>query len=102
MRMLYQLNKADEALAVFKMPELQGFFDQIVSFQLLMDLLYNNERYKEMLEVFDIIKNKQMENAKYPRNVVTLTLAACYKMVQFYILCKECIITPGILQYNII
>ncbi|KAJ8937751.1 hypothetical protein NQ314_011735 [Rhamnusium bicolor] len=35
---------------------------------------------EEMLDVVNIIKDKQIEGSKYPRNIVVLALAACYKM----------------------
>lgn len=67
----------------FKSEELNGVFDQQISFQLLLDLLFINDRYQEMLDVFEVISNKQLEGHKYPKNVVVLALAACYKLVSF-------------------
>ncbi|KAJ8967696.1 hypothetical protein NQ317_011487 [Molorchus minor] len=64
----------------FKMPELSGFFDQLMSYQILLDLLFENKKYKEMLEVVNIITNRQIEGSKYPRNIMVLAFAACYKM----------------------
>lgn len=80
MRMLYYLNKPDEALNAFKDPAFDGIFDQLISYQLLLDLLYKNEKYQDMLTVFEIIKDKQIQTARFPRNVVVLTMAACYKL----------------------
>lgn len=86
MRMFHHLNKSEEALTCFKSDELIGFFDQYMSYQLLLDLLYENQKYNQILEVFDIIKNKQLEGTKYPKNVVTFVLAACYKLVIDFII----------------
>lgn len=61
---------------------MNGFFDQIISYQLLLDLLFENQKYEEMLECVDLIKEKQLEGIRYPRNVVVLTMAACYKLVR--------------------
>ncbi|KAL1502192.1 hypothetical protein ABEB36_007370 [Hypothenemus hampei] len=80
MRMFYVHNKPDLALECFKSEELTGIFDQHISFQLLLDLLYENQRYQEMLDVFQIISEKQLEGQKYPKNVIVLILAACYKL----------------------
>ncbi|CAG9860819.1 unnamed protein product [Phyllotreta striolata] len=80
MRLFHHHNKADLALECFKSPELDGFFDQIISYQLLLDLLYENEKYNEVLECFQFIKEKQLEGVRYPKNVVVLTMAACYKL----------------------
>jgi pentatricopeptide repeat domain-containing protein 2 len=66
---------------VFRDPELEDFFAQLVSYQILMDLLFQNERYQDILEVFEIIKQRQHQEGKFPKNVVTLTFAACFKLV---------------------
>ncbi|XP_049813223.1 pentatricopeptide repeat-containing protein 2, mitochondrial-like isoform X1 [Schistocerca nitens] len=80
MRMFYYLNKPDEALNAFTDSALDGIFDQLISYQLLLDLLYKNEKYQDMLTVFEMIKDKQIQNARFPKNVVVLTMAACYKL----------------------
>ncbi|XP_014250577.1 pentatricopeptide repeat-containing protein 2, mitochondrial-like [Cimex lectularius] len=80
MRMYYHLNMPVAALEMFKDPELEGFFDQLVTFQILMDLLLVNDMDKEVIEVFDMIKFKQLQGSKYPKNAVVLVLAACYKL----------------------
>ncbi|VEN60254.1 unnamed protein product [Callosobruchus maculatus] len=80
MRMFHHFNKPELAFECFKAPELNGFFDQLMSYQILLDLLFENGKYKEILEAFDIIKGRQIDGLKYPRNVVVLVLAACYKM----------------------
>jgi pentatricopeptide repeat protein len=66
---------------VFKDPELEDFFAQLGTYQILMDLLFENGRYQDILEVFEIIKQRQHQEAKYPKNVVILTFAACFKLV---------------------
>ncbi|KAJ8925625.1 hypothetical protein NQ315_009469 [Exocentrus adspersus] len=80
MRLFYVFNKADLALECFKSPEMAGFFDQLMSYQILLDLLYENQKYSEVLEVVDLIRSKQIEGTQYPRNIVVLALAACYKI----------------------
>lgn len=62
-------------------PEMDGFFDQLMSFQILMDLLLKNEMYEEVIQVFDVIQKKQVQGSKFPKNAVVLVLAACYKLV---------------------
>jgi len=49
-----------------------------------MDLLFQNERYQDMLDVFDIIKRRQHQEGKFPKNVVILTFAACFKLVSTF------------------
>ncbi|XP_067004607.1 pentatricopeptide repeat-containing protein 2, mitochondrial [Anabrus simplex] len=80
MRMYHFHDKPNDALQAFMDSDLEGFFDQLITYQILMDLLYKNGMYDNILEVFQIIKKRQIENAKYPKNVVVLTLAACYKL----------------------
>lgn len=83
MRMFYFLNKPEEALQCFKNPDLDGFFDQLMSYQILMDLLFINGKYDEVLEVFEIIRAKQIQTAKFPKQAVVLTLASLYKKVNY-------------------
>ncbi|KAB0804820.1 hypothetical protein PPYR_01790 [Photinus pyralis] len=80
MRLFYFLNKHEEAFQCFKSTELNGLFDQMMSYQILLDLLYENQRYNDILEAFEIIKSRQIEGVKFARNVVVLMFAACYKL----------------------
>ncbi|XP_060528301.1 pentatricopeptide repeat-containing protein 2, mitochondrial-like [Cylas formicarius] len=80
MRMFHIHKKADLALECFKSPELSNFFDQYGSYQILCDILYESQKYKEVLETVQIIKEKQGEGLRYPKNVIVLALASCYKM----------------------
>ncbi|XP_053615179.1 pentatricopeptide repeat-containing protein 2, mitochondrial-like [Plodia interpunctella] len=79
MRMFHFLDAPKEALQCFYDPANNEFFDQLVSYQLLLDLLYNHEMYDEMYKVFEVIKEKQINMTKYPKYSVVLILAACYK-----------------------
>ncbi|KAK7791978.1 hypothetical protein R5R35_010148 [Gryllus longicercus] len=80
MRMYHHLNQPEAAFNAFMDPQLEGFFDQLMSYQILLDLLLRSNLYDKVLEVFDVIKNKQIEGAKYPKNVVVLVFATLYKM----------------------
>lgn len=80
MRMFYHLNEVDAALKLFKDPNMEGFFDQLISFQLILDMLYENKRYEEVLEIFDFIRSKQIQGGRYPKHSVVLAFAACYKL----------------------
>lgn len=46
-----------------------------------MDLLFKNEMYDEVMQVADIVQDKQISSNRFPRNVVVLTMAAAYKKV---------------------
>lgn len=80
MRMFYYLHKPDEALKMFHMTELRGFFDQVMSYQILLDLLYENVQYNDVLRTYDFIKTKQNQAYKYPKYCLVIVLAACYKL----------------------
>ncbi|XP_059060824.1 pentatricopeptide repeat-containing protein 2, mitochondrial-like [Achroia grisella] len=79
MRMFHFLDAPSEAIKCFEDPSNSGFFDQLVSYHILLDLLYNHEMYDEMYKVFEVVKEKQLNMTKFPKYPVVLILAACYK-----------------------
>ena len=81
MRAFYHLDEPDLALKAFKDPELNNFFDQIMTHQILMDLLYNHGKYAEVREVYDMIKTKNINGIITPKNPFILVMAACYREV---------------------
>ncbi|CAG5049186.1 unnamed protein product [Parnassius apollo] len=74
-----QNNEFRFALKCFEDPDNNGFFDQQVSYQILLDLLYNHEMYEEMYRVFERVQEKQLNMTKFPKYPLILILAACYK-----------------------
>jgi len=91
MRMYHHLGDPKSALEAFNDPSLEGFFDQLASYQILLDLLYKNKMYQEVLDTFEQIKTKQVQMTKYPRNVMVLVFATLHQLntVQSYELaCK--------------
>lgn len=79
MRALYFLQDPQLALQLFKDEKYNGFFDQLTSYQILGDLLYENGLYPQVRDVFDIIKIRQVLGGRYPKHSITLTFAACYR-----------------------
>lgn len=79
MRMFHFLDAPKEALECFYDPKNDGFFDQQMSYHILLDLLYNHEMYDEMYKVFDRLQQKQINMSKFPKYCVVMVLAACYK-----------------------
>ncbi|CAK1584513.1 unnamed protein product [Parnassius mnemosyne] len=79
MRMFHFLDAPNEALKCFEDPDNNSFFDQQVSYQILLDLLYNHEMYEEMYRVFEKVQEKQLNMTKFPKYPLILILAACYK-----------------------
>lgn len=80
MRMYHHLNKPDIALQLFNDPEMEGFFNQLSSYQVLLDLLFINEKFIEILDVYKQIQEKQLQIAKFPKGVMMFVFAACYKL----------------------
>ncbi|KAL0112827.1 hypothetical protein PUN28_012234 [Cardiocondyla obscurior] len=78
MRTLYYLDEPELAYTAFKDPKFESFFDQLISYQILLSLLYKHGKYTEMRDIYDIIKTKPMHSG-YPRNSFILIMAACYK-----------------------
>lgn len=52
-----------------------------MSYEVLLDLLYENRQYDDVINTFEMIKAKQIQGTKYPKNIIVLTMAACYKQV---------------------
>jgi len=68
---------------MFNDPEMDTFFNHLTSYQILMDLLFINEKYDTIIDVYKTIQNKQLQIAKFPKGVMMLVFAACYKLVRF-------------------
>lgn len=74
LRLFHHLKETDQALALFKDESLQGFFDQLISYQIILDLLYESKRYQDVLDTYEVIKKRQVQGARFPKHVLTLTL----------------------------
>lgn len=68
---------------MFNDPDMEGFFNHLTSYQILMDLLFINEKYDQILDVYKSIQERQLQIAKFPKGVMMLVFAACYKLVSF-------------------
>ncbi|XP_011878140.1 PREDICTED: pentatricopeptide repeat-containing protein 2, mitochondrial-like [Vollenhovia emeryi] len=77
MRTFFYLDEPDLAYTAFKDPKFESFFDQLISYQILLTLLYKHGKYAEMRDVYDTIKTRQADG--YPRNSLILVMGACYK-----------------------
>ncbi|XP_064110503.1 pentatricopeptide repeat-containing protein 2, mitochondrial-like [Macrobrachium nipponense] len=80
MRMFHYVNHPQYMLQALRSKELEGFFDQIASYQLAMDLLYKGGLYQDAIDVFEELQEKRLNGIKYPKNCLTLAIAACYKI----------------------
>lgn len=68
---------------MFNDPELEGFFNHLSSYQILMDLLFINQKFEQILDVYKTIQEKQLQIAKFPKGVMLLVFASCYKLVSY-------------------
>lgn len=80
MRLFHHLQDSDTALSLFKDESLNGFFDQLITYQILLDLLYKKGKYQEILDTFNIIRERQLQGSRYPKHSIILVFAACYKL----------------------
>ncbi|KAG5680852.1 hypothetical protein PVAND_010333 [Polypedilum vanderplanki] len=80
MRYYYHIKDSETALQLFKDESLGGFFDQVISYQLLLDLLFETGKYQEVLDTYEIIQSRQLEGARHPKHVLILVFGACYKI----------------------
>uniref|UniRef100_A0A336N2D2 CSON011114 protein n=1 Tax=Culicoides sonorensis TaxID=179676 RepID=A0A336N2D2_CULSO len=80
MRMFYYLQDEETALQCFKDKSYDGIFDQWMSYQILCDMLYEKQRYQDILDVYDLIQERQIEGSMFPKHTIILVFGACYKM----------------------
>lgn len=80
MRLFHHLKDSQTALELFKDETLGGFFDQLGTYQILLDLLFEKGQYQEILDTFDIIQSRQLQGSRYPKHGIILVFAACYKI----------------------
>jgi len=80
MRMVSYLDDPDLALELLHDPELSGMFDQLSSYVTVMTLLFNHERYQDVMALFKEFQDKEIGEYRYPRDLLSLYIAACYKI----------------------
>lgn len=68
-RVYYKLNLVDRAYNIIKdTQKFANFFDQLTSYKIVMTMLFDNGRYEQVLEFYDLaqVKLKPIENSKFP------------------------------------
>lgn len=80
MRMAHHLNLPEFAMMLLEKENI-NFFSQLSSVTIALDLLLKNERYEDVVKLFNFATENYKFDTKYPSDFVTLYLAACYKMV---------------------
>ncbi|XP_063855830.1 pentatricopeptide repeat-containing protein 2, mitochondrial-like [Scylla paramamosain] len=80
MRTYHTLRQPQEALEALNDPQLTGFFDQLISYQVAMDLLFEVGQFQQVLDTFGLVQDRRVTGVRYPKNCLTLAVAACYKM----------------------
>ncbi|XP_074651499.1 pentatricopeptide repeat-containing protein 2, mitochondrial-like [Tubulanus polymorphus] len=79
MRMFHHLKKPRQALDAFNDSEIVDFYDQMSTYLILMDLLYEHKLYDDVIKVYEEISERLSQSIRFPRDCSTLALAACYK-----------------------
>ncbi|KAI4501240.1 hypothetical protein M0802_003613 [Mischocyttarus mexicanus] len=79
MRAFFYLNKPDIALSSFLDPKLTSFFDQTMSYAVLLTLLYNHQMYSQVRQVFEIYVSKIVNTRHFARIPIVVNAAACYR-----------------------
>lgn len=89
MRLLHHFNQPDIAMKLIKDDELEAIFAQVNSFILCMNLLYKNQRDKDVMDVFDLIKSRECFLIKYPHDCVSQYMAAAWRLVSVAFECSS-------------
>lgn len=80
MRLFHYMRKSELVASFAKDPELAGFFDQLKSYLLSMDLYFKSGMYQEVLDAFEELRSKRLADTKFPRDPMVLATGACYKI----------------------
>ena len=52
------------------------------TFVILMDLLFENGRYEDVIKVMDEVKDRRVAGYKFPNDCLVLLAASCCKLVR--------------------
>ncbi|GAB1298486.1 Pentatricopeptide repeat-containing protein 2, mitochondrial [Apodemus speciosus] len=77
MRLCYELDLEDSAMQLIRDKNLQGFFLDSTSFNILMDMLFTKGKYESALQVLIEMKN---QNVRFSKDTYVLAFAVCYKL----------------------
>lgn len=79
MRAFYYLDEPDIALESFLDTKLTNFFDQNITYTILLTLLYKHNKFEDLRNVYNVIKSRNIDIRHFPKNALIVTAAACYK-----------------------
>ena len=79
---VYFLHSSFHDLSVFLLQNLKDFFSQMSSYVVMMDMLFENGMYEEVLKLMSFVTEQQLGGFKYPMDCVTLSTATCLKLVR--------------------
>ncbi|XP_055355910.1 pentatricopeptide repeat-containing protein 2, mitochondrial-like [Paramacrobiotus metropolitanus] len=80
MRLHYHLNKPEAALSSIQDPVLAEVYDQLTSYMVAMNLLYNHQRYNDVVQLYTYMLQRPFIATRFPRENLALACAACYKL----------------------
>lgn len=80
MRMFHSLKDSESAMSFFHDEAITGFFDQLATFQILLDLLFETKCYQQLIDTYEAIASKQVQGGRYPKHVIVLAFGACFRL----------------------
>lgn len=83
LRLLHHFNQPDLAIEFMKDDSMSSIFGQVNSALLTMNLLYKNNRDKEVMDIFELVNSRETFLPKYPHDCVSQYVAAARRLVSF-------------------
>lgn len=80
MRLLHEFRLPDIALTLIRDPAFEGFFNQMTSYIICLDLLYKCDRFQDVIDVYDEIMEKGALDNATPRDLTTLAIVSAYRI----------------------
>lgn len=80
MRLLHCLRRSDVAYNIFMDQDMDGFFSQMASELILVDMLFEHQEYQKVIDVSEAIISQQRGGRYLSSDVLTVVTAACLKL----------------------
>ncbi|XP_031628867.1 pentatricopeptide repeat-containing protein 2, mitochondrial-like isoform X2 [Contarinia nasturtii] len=78
MRVLHHFNLTEYAIKFFDDGHVTQLFDQLVTYQILLDLLYDNRQYGDVLRIYHEIEKRILDQNRYVSNEINAIIFATY------------------------
>jgi hypothetical protein len=78
---LYLSRKLIKTFLIF-LKELTEFFDQLTSYHVVMDLLYEKKRYDDVIKLYNVLTERPFFVGRFPKECLVLVVASLHKIVR--------------------